>query len=204
MFSLTNVFEDSFDYEDLELHVDMSFDNILRIFELSEDETFPAYEKVLLVLEMLIIEYELIQDVEHLEQFEIYEYLMEEFLGLSTKNKDGEDKKPSKRVMDFRKDAGPIYASFLSEYGIDLFERQGKLHWDKFSELLRELGDKTAFKQIVKYRTMKVPSAKEASKEYRDHVQKLKRTYSLEDDTGKQESMENTLDTIASTFGKGR
>lgn len=202
MFSLTDTFEDSFDYNDITLQVDLSFDNILRMFELFEDDAFPSYEKILIALEMLIVEYELIQDTSYLDQYEIYKSLMKEFLDLDLDNQEAGEK-TSKKVMDFNKDAGLIYASFLSEYKIDLFEVQGELHWFKFSELLSNLGDKTAFKQVVSYRTMKVPSTKEASKEYREHVQRMKRIYSLEDESGQQESLENTLDSIASTFKGG-
>lgn len=207
MFSLTDIFEDSFDFEGNELNIDMTFDNILRMFELFDDDDFEPSEKILIALEILIIEYELIQDKGFSEQYELYNYVMKEFLDVEMdkeETKDGEETPPpTKKVMDFKKDAGLIYASFLSEFKMDLFECQGKLHWNKFSELLKNLNEKTAFKQVVGYRNMKVPSTKDASKEYRDHVQQMKRLYSLEDEAYQQESMESTLDTIASTFGGG-
>lgn len=210
MFQLTTIFDkekDSFEFQGNILYLDMSFDNILRLFELFTDDNIPSFEKVLIALEMLIYEYEIIEELEFREQFEIYNFILKEFLHIDIDKKEtGESEEsaaPSKKTMDFVKDAELIYASFLSEYQIDLFQEQDKLHWDKFSALLSNLGDNTAFKQIVSYRTMKVPSAKEASEEYRNHVQKMKRIYSLEDETEQAENLENTLDSIASTFKGG-
>lgn len=201
MFLLTSTFEDSFDYEGTTLHVDMAFDNILRMFELFEDETFQSYEKIVIALEMLINEYETIENLEFTELMALYGYVMDEFLSIDLEKNEDEEK--GKKIMDFAKDAGLIYASFLSEYNMDLFKEQGILHWNKFSMLLANLGDKTAFKQVISYRTMKIPSSKEASDDYRNHVIKMKEAYSLEDEAEKAESLENTLDTIASSFKGG-
>lgn len=208
MFTLTKIFDDSFDYKGTILDVDMDFDNILRLFEMFEDDSFSNHEKVLIALEILIYEYK--ENVEHLEfheQLQLYKYILKEFLGIDLEKKpseEGESESSSNsKSMDFVKDAGLIYASFISEYNIDLFKERGSLHWDKFSALLSNLGDSTAFKQVVSYRTMKVPSSKEASEDYRNHVIKMKQVYGLEDAEAKAENMENTLDTIASTFKGG-
>lgn len=205
MLTLTKVFDDSFDYYGSILNVDMSFDNILRLFEMFEDEAFSNYEKVLIALEILIYEYEKdIKELNFSEQLTLYKYVLKEFLGINLeKNKNDGGESTNKKTMDFTKDAGLIYASFLSEYKIDLFEERGILHWDKFSALLSNLGDSTAFKQVVSYRTMKVPTTKEASEEYRNHVIKMKQVYGLEDPEEKAENLENTLDSIASTFKGG-
>lgn len=210
---LTSLFEDSFEYEGHTHHVDATFDTVLRLLELFEDKAFNNFEKVLIALEMLLNEYELIKDKDFMEQLELYKYLMNEFLNIetdkkkevaeSTEEEEPQEAPPEKKTMDYAKDAGLIYASFLSEYNIDLFEQQGKLHWHKFTALLSYLGDTTAFKQVVNYRTMKVPSTKEASEEYINHVRKMKRDYSLEDEQYKAASMESTLDSIAGTFGGG-
>lgn len=201
MFLLTDKFKDSFEFEGSVLNVDMSFDNVLRLFELFDDPLFKSYEKITIALEMLIVEYDLIKHLDFMEQFELYNYVLGEFLQLGKKDGEDEEDGDNKKIMDFKQDAGLIYVSFLSEYGIDLFKEQGKLHWYKFSELLSNLGDKTVFRKVVGYRSMEVPSTKEVSKEYREHVQKMKKAYSLEDPEDIKESMEDKLDSIASTFG---
>lgn len=212
MFLLTDIYDeekDRIEYKEHKLHLDMSFDNILRLWQLFGDEHLSDVEKILIALEMLVYEYELIEEEAFEEQLALYKAILKEFLDIDVdpdeEEKDqeidlNEDSGPVKKAMDFQKDAGLIYASFLSEYQMDLFEMQDKLHWDRFSVLLSNLGDKTAFKQVVSYRTMKVPTVKESSKEYREHVIKMKRLYNLEDEESKVQSMENKLDTFTSSF----
>lgn len=214
MFLLTDIFDkekDSFEYNDDRLHVDMSYDNILRLFQLFDDEAIRQMDKIIIALEMLVYEFDLIENKGFDELLELYRYIMKEFLDIDLYSKDKDpdqtldeqdEDPPIKKVMNFNKDATLIYASFLSEYHIDLFEVQGKMHWLQFSALLSNLGDDTAFKQIVSYRTMEIPSTKEASKEYRDHVIKMKKLYSLEDKEERAKKHESLLDSIASTFKK--
>lgn len=212
MFLLTNIYDkekDSLNYKGDTLHLDLSFDNVLRLYQLFDDEQINDLDKIIITLEMLIYEYDLIRGTAFDEQLELYKHILNEFLDIDLYDKDKEgavaddDKdEPVKRVMDFDKDAALIYASFLSEYNIDLFEVQDRMHWDQFSVLLANLSDKTAFKQVVSYRTMKVPSSKDASKEYRDHVIKMKKIYNLDDTEAQAQKMENILDSVASTFRK--
>lgn len=192
MFLLTNTFDGKFEYEGETYHVDMSFDNILRLFDLFEDDFFTIYEKIPIALEMLIVEYDKLE-LDLLEANELYNYLLKEFLWLEDEEGEG------KKVLDFRKDAGVIYASFMAEYGMDLFEQKGRLHWHKFSELLSGLSDESAFKKVVGYRMMEIPSSKTASKEYRKHIREMKKIHSIEEEKTTVD-MEDKLDSIASVF----
>jgi hypothetical protein len=49
---------------------------------------------------------------------------------------------------------------------------------------------------------MKVPTEKEATKEYIQHVRKMKRIYALEE-ISPEEQMNNTFDSLARTFKSG-
>lgn len=199
MFTLTDRFTDTLEFENNVLNIDMSFDNIIKLFDLFDDPLFESYEKVDIALSMLIVEYESITDISFIVKLDLYNYILKEFLGFGK----GDDSGSSKRVMDFNKDAGLIYASFLTEYRIDLFEQQGKLHWHKFMALLTNLSQDTAFGKVVGYRSMKVPSRKEASEEYRAQIQEMKKAYSLEEEEDIVDNMENKLDAIASSFSRG-
>lgn len=201
MLTLTQPLESSFEFEGLSIQLDLSYDNVLRMYEVFDGDLFNDYEKVIVALQVVVIDYEPISTLSFENHQELFMYILREFMDIDTEKK--EEDSPGNKVMDWKKDAGLIYASFLSEYKIDLIEQQGKLHWSKFINLLTSLGDKTAFKQVVGYRTMKVPTSKEASEEYRKHIQKMKETYSLEEPQDKLESLGNTLDTIASTFAGG-
>lgn len=180
MFSLTSTFDDEFEYKGTVIRLNLAFDHVLRVFELLEDDTFYDWEKVDIALEILINNYEDIAGLPINEKFEIYAYIFKEFLDIDfTKAENGIVKK----VFDFKKDAGLIYASFLSAYGMDLFEQQGKLHWQKFIQLLTNLNKDTVFKEVVGIRQMKVPPPDKYNNEYRKYVLEMKRLYRLEDET---------------------
>jgi Bacteriophage Gp15 protein len=208
MFSLTSTFDDEFEYKGTVIRLNLAFDNVLRVFELLDDDTFYDWEKVDIALEILVENYEDIADLPINEKFEMYAYIFKEFLDIDfTKAENGIVKK----VFDFKKDAGLIYASFLSAYGMDLFEQQGKLHWQKFIQLLTNLGKDTVFKEVVNIRQMKVPPLDKYNREYREYVLKMKRLYRLEDETEiideKQavKEIDRKWDALASMFKpKGR
>ncbi|MCM6766447.1 Gp15 family bacteriophage protein, partial [Weissella paramesenteroides] len=44
---------------------------------------------------------------------------------------------------DFEQDAAAIYASFMSDYHIDLNNEIDRMHWDTFKALFDNLGEKT-------------------------------------------------------------
>jgi Bacteriophage Gp15 protein len=192
-FKLTDTFDDCFEYEGKVFHVDMAFDNILRLFELFDDKSIPEWEKILWGLEILIIEYDEWREKPFEEQFELFKFILREFLDVDL------DQPPEqqKKIMDYQKDAELIYASFFAAYKIDLFELHGKLHWKKFQALLTHLPDDSKFKEVIGYRTMKIPSADKVTKEYRDHVIKMKRLYALEDESS---NIDAVFDTLARTF----
>lgn len=172
----------------IEYELDMSFDNILRLFDLIEDKEIDGETKVNTGLTMLIDD--------KLENYEIKErasIFVDLFKGIAssdkkeTKNVDidgnpmptvsGDDK----RTHDLSQDAEYIYASFMHCYQIDLYEQQGKLHWDKFKALINGLGEETIFSRIVGIRTAEMPTGKGTEKE-QERLRKLKREYELKED----------------------
>jgi Bacteriophage Gp15 protein len=180
MFSLTSTFDDEFEYKGTVIRLNLAFDNVLRVFELLEDNTFYDFEKIDIALEILVENYEDIEPLSFGEKYRLYLYIFKEFLDIDfEKPVDGVVKK----IFDFKKDAGLIYASFLSAYHMDLFEQQGKLHWQKFIQLLTNLNKDTVFKEVVGIRQMKVPPPDKYNKEYREYVLRMKRLYRLEDET---------------------
>lgn len=200
-FLLTNTFEDCFEMKGKTYHINMAFDNILLLFELFDDTEILEYEKPLIALEMLIVE-----DLEKFESYdqaiELFKYLLKEFLDIDV---DEEVESDKKKVFDFKKDAGLIYSSFMSCYRMDLFEMKGKLHWDKFNELLSNMDDESKLKQVIGFRVMEVPSSKTASKEQRDHVLKMKRVYSLEEDMTEEDTIKRVnkaFDSVSHIFKK--
>jgi hypothetical protein len=200
-FTLTSTFDDVFDYNGIEIRLNLSFDNVLRVFELLDDDLFHDYEKIDIALEILVDNYEYIENFPIVEKHELYVYIFKEFLDIDfTKETDGIVKK----IFDFKKDAGLIYASFMRAYRIDLFEQHGKLHWQKFKQLLANLDNQTPFKEVVNIRQMKVPPADKYNKEYRDYILQMKRRYRLEEEiTDEQQAIkeiDRKWDMVASMF----
>jgi Bacteriophage Gp15 protein len=195
MFRLTEQFQDYFEFQDMNVHVDMSFDNILRLFEMFDDPEFKDWEKPQIALMMLLEEYEAITFNDYEEIYQLFKYVMKEFLEIDLDERK-EETEGTKKIMDYEKDADLIFASFFAVYKMDLFDLQGKLHWKKFRAMLKHLDDNSAFKQVIGYRTMKIPSDKEASKDYIAHCKKMQRLYALEDDSNDTQSAFDSLATV--------
>jgi len=184
-FLLTSSFDDCFEYQGKILHLDFSFDNVLRMFELLQDDAFRENEKVDIALEMLLEEYSFIEKKSTHEKYELFLFILKEFLDIDLTNNNGETQK----LYDFSKDAGLIYASFFRAYRIDLFEQHGKLHWHKFIQLFTHFDDKSKFKEVVSIRQMKIPAVDKHNKEYRDYVISMKRAYNLDNSQNEEDAV---------------
>ncbi|WP_161491009.1 Gp15 family bacteriophage protein [Anoxybacillus sp. UARK-01] len=199
-FRLTSTFDDCFEYKGKTIHLDLSFDNVLRVFELFSDEMFLVVEKIEVALEMLVLEFELVKDVDLEEKKALLFFILKEFLDIDL---EGRSEVAEKKIFDFEQDAGLIYASFLHAYGIDLFEQHGKLHWKKFLQLLQHLDDKSKFKEVVNIRKMPMPKPDKYNTEYRKQIAVMKRIYALdqpENEEQMQAKINKVFDTLASTF----
>ncbi|WP_338788814.1 Gp15 family bacteriophage protein [Metabacillus sp. FJAT-53654] len=197
-FTLTTEFYDCFDFKGKVYNVDMSFDNILLLFEMFDDGDLYEHEKVYFALQMLIEEYNELDLESHEESFELFKYLLNEFLEIDL-DKKSESGEVQVKKFDYQKDATLIYASFFAVYRMDLFELKGMLHWRKFEALLLHLDDNSPFKKVVGYRTMKIPSEKQIGKEHRNHLVKMQQLYSI-DERKPEERMNSAFDALSHTF----
>jgi hypothetical protein len=191
-FLLTSEFDDCFTWNNSVYQVDMNFNNILKMFEMFDDEFLLEYEKPFIAIEMLIGE---VTFESYEEGMALYKYLMNEFLDI---NLDEDVDGDTVKMFDYKKDAEIIYASFYSVYRMDLFEMHDKLHWKKFRALLNNLDDESKLKQVIGIRTMKVPGTDESSQEYRDHIIKMKGIYSLDE----TEEIESQQQKVISDFAR--
>lgn len=168
-------------------NLDMSFDNILRLFDLLEDKSLNDIEKVKTGLLMLIDNK--LDDYEIQDKAKIFIEIFKSAIGAEKEEQpvdlDGNPmpvvSQENKKVYDLVQDAEYIYASFMSDYNIDLFEAQGKLHWYKFKALLNGLTDKSKFMRVVEIRQAEMPKGKGMQKE-RERLRKLKEHYALKED----------------------
>ena len=194
MFTLTSDYKNTYEYRGVTYHIDLSFDNILLMFEMFEDDTFLDVEKIDIAIEMLIketIEFESIE-----EQYLVFKDLMKVVLDIDLDEQDENNEK----IFDFKQDAELIYASFFSAYSIDLMEQKGELEWHKFMKLLRQLEDDTQFKKAVSYRVMKIPKETKQNREQVKELRRLKEAYALKDDTQSIDKKVNQDDKLNAAF----
>lgn len=103
-------------------------------------------------------------------------------------NLDGieKDNKSVESVFDINFDSGAIYASFLSQYGIDLIKIKS-FHWFVFNVLLQNLGDDTPLQNRVKLRKTK---ATDVPKEKHGELKRVQQLYRIPISKAEQEQRE--------------
>lgn len=182
---LNEPLENSFELNGRTYEVDHSFDLVLDVFEMFDNEVMNDIEKMRTAILMLTDE-----AVDNPEEIvTVWSYIDEHFLITKkervvydrngnpmpvAKNEEEDDI----RLIDFEVDAMDIYASFMQAYNINLLEAQGKLTWIEFVALLNGLPTDTSISRIVQIRSWK-PSKNDSS-EYRSEMRRLQRKYNLD------------------------
>lgn len=148
MLSLYEPLRSEYEYGNQTYKIDLAFDNVLRFYKLLDDKEFSYEEIVETAFEMFFGNYPKNVDFALVAFKNISDYISRDPYG-----NDG-DATPGNPVKyySFTQDAGAIYASFYEQYGMDLVDQEGKLHWDKFKALFAGLGPKTYFQRIVQIR----------------------------------------------------
>lgn len=168
--------------------IDLSFDNVLAIIDLLNDAELSDIEQITTALYLFFGQYlqESLEDQSH-----ILTQLFEVFIEAQDDNNDVQydiagnvmpthytEDKESIDYYDLTQDAPYIYASFLQDYHMDLFQQQGKLHWWQFKALLMSLSEETKFKKVLEIRQMELPTGKGSSKQ-REAIRKMKEIYAI-------------------------
>lgn len=189
MLDLSRKLTDKLVIDDEEFPLNLSFDNVLRLFEMWRDEDVPEFVKPHFGIRILTGEN--LEDFTVEEMSEVFNEVFEEHISLSTVEDNhveydlagnpmkatASNGKQEQAPYDIRFDGDYIYASFLQAYGIDLFDVQGKLHWKKFNALLSGLPEGTKFMEVVKIRKWK--PQKGDSAEYKEEMRRLQKDYAL-------------------------
>lgn len=174
----------SVEIDGIEYKLDLAFDNVLRLLDMLADEYLSDLEKVSLGLKMLL---DTSLDYEIKEQADVFVELFKSIMGAGEEDHQNLDiegnvmpspEQGGEKIYSIKEDADYIFASFYQDYGVDLVEQQGKLHWYKFRAMLNGLKKDTQFKEIINIRAMELPTGKGTSKE-RENIKKLKRQYAL-------------------------
>lgn len=204
MFDLSRRFRDELVLDDKSYPLDLSFDNVLRLFDMIHDDYIPVIAKPIFALKILLktstdSENQAADSLlEHLDietALEIYKRISEEHVVIKSSRgevkeydlagnliertpiDDDEEEDEKEPLFSLKYDGVYIYSSFLQAYNIDLIEVQGKLHWQKFNALLNGLPSNTKFAEVLKIRSWE--PQKDDTQEYISSMRKLQTEYAL-------------------------
>ena len=216
MIDLSRKLTDKLVIDDKEYALDLSFDTVLKMFEMMRDDDIPEYIKPHFAIRMLISKSlagntreekaeSFNNDFENYsieEMSKVFKSVFEEHISLSDvkdnhveydlagnpmKTTASDDTK-QRAPYDIRYDGDYIYSSFLQAYGIDLFDVQGELHWRKFNALLSGLPEGTKLMEVIKIRKWK--PQKGDSSEYKEEMRRLQKDYALPNEIIEEEEYE--------------
>ena len=148
------------------------FDNVLKTFALQKEQDLSERNRLEISLDLLVkSKHSKLSEQDKVGLLNaVYDVLM-----------DAPPSEPDGRapIFDFEQDAGYIYASFLSDYGLDLYEQQGRLHWWAIVQLFRGLSDGTKIVQVMQIRAKPIPAPTKHNADERAQLAKLKAQYAL-------------------------
>ncbi|HDR7601037.1 TPA: hypothetical protein QCX65_004481 [Bacillus mycoides] len=191
MFKLTDRNRDVYTWADVPIELNLSFDNILKIMELFDDDSVSDRAKPNVALLMLIVDKELLSQLDPSNKEKLLIDVFKDKLNIDlssdkkknemTETIENEDDKQSPEipVVNFTLDAEMIFASFLYDYGINLFDQQGVLQWSEFLALFNNLSEKTPMRTAIHYRTCEIPKKDKHNAEERKQIKKMKERYEL-------------------------
>lgn len=159
----------------LQLDLNLAFDVVLRVDELQSEDNELDVNIIDVSLQLLVRNYRVIQNLPAANKQKILKEIQDKFIDLKLKLSGDKVK-----TVDFRQDAIYIYSSFMMDYGIDLYEEQGKLDWRKFISLFLGLSEKTKIREIMDIRARKIPAVTKHNSEEIKALEALKAYYALE------------------------
>ena len=180
----------------------LSFDRVLKLFEMWGDEEIPEIMRPLLALKILTgVSFdnltvdeamEIVRAIfeEHIQTRKVDDEVEYDLAGNVIKTTSSEE--PHKRLYNLKYDGDYVFASFMQAYRIDLIEEIGKLHWKKFNALLVGLPEGTKFAEVLKIRSYE--PQKGDSSEYIEKMRELQREFRLPDEDVDDETEEDSWD----------
>lgn len=153
--------------------INTDFRAAIECNRIAEDKSIGDFERALGIICTLFGE-EAVDDTEHLEE------LLKLALKYLSCNKQLENIKEEERDMDYIEDYDYIIASFMSDYNIDLTDKE--MHWWKFNNLINglsnsEFGNCCVLNRIRNLRSFDVSEIKD--KKERDKIIEAKEKVAL-------------------------
>ncbi|HEK9103331.1 hypothetical protein KFD70_21870 [Bacillus pfraonensis] len=186
MLKLTERDYDFYTWNGVRLELNLAFDNILLLFDLFEDESINEHLKTDIALNMLVVDKVSMNQLDMERKSMLLLDILKDRLDIDLKllmkkkiEEKEEEKAPTIPTVDFVVDAERIFSSFLFDYNIDLIEQQGKMQWNKFIALFRNLSSKSPMGQALYYRTCEIPPKEKHNADERKRIKKMKEMYEL-------------------------
>ncbi|SPT98428.1 Bacteriophage Gp15 protein [Lysinibacillus capsici] len=171
---------DVYTWNGVDIELNLSFDNVLKLFDLFSDDINQDI-KLDIALEMLVVNADFLRQLSgsHVAIRLVLDVLKDK-LNIDLESDDiTSDEEPQIPIYDFKEDAERIYASFLFDYNLDLFELQGKLQWHKFIALFENLSTDSPMGQAMMYRSCEVPKKDKYNADERKRIIAMKKKYEL-------------------------
>lgn len=180
----------------------LSFDRVLKLFEMWGDEEIPEIMRPLLALKILTgVSFEnltvdeameIVRTIfeEHIQTRKVDDEVEYDLAGNVIKTTSADE--PQKRLYNLRYDGDYVFASFMQAYRIDLIEEIGQLHWKKFNALLVGLPEGTKFVEVLKIRSYE--PQKGDSSEYIQKMRELQKEFRLPNEDIDDETEEDSWD----------
>ncbi|MDC2867560.1 Gp15 family bacteriophage protein [Bacillus sp. BP-3] len=179
MLKLTERDYDFYTWNGVRFELNLSFDNVLLLFDLFVDKSIPIRLQLDIALNMLVVDKVVLSQLDEDVQFQLVVDILKDKLDIDLLADKKEEKEPKIPVYDFTVDSERIFSSFLFDYKINLFEQQGKMKWNEFIALFRNLSDKSPMGIAIHYRTCEVPKKDKHNDDERKHIKKMKEKYEL-------------------------
>lgn len=175
------------------LDIELSYDTVLRMYDLQRDESIDETDKVDVSLRLLVKNYSAIKKAPIAAKAKALGQIFEQFIVIGKKAPQDDIKS-----VDFVQDARYIYASFMLDYHMDLYEQRGRLDWRKFISLFGGLSSRTKIREIIAIRTAEFPAATQHNAKAIQELQKAKAYYAL--DISAEEAEKNVQQGLARLF----
>lgn len=181
-------------FSGMRIRVIPAFDSVLMIQEMYKEDVLSDYDKIGKALDILVRNRFRLRLLSAEQKFSLLSEIYEQCINTKKRPHVG---RPGPPVLDFEKDAEYIYASFMSDYGIDLIEQQGKLSWRKFIYLFQGLTDACKIKEVMRIRGMDVPKPTKYNQDRIRSILELKSYYALPaEGGGGQNGLEHLFHTL--------
>lgn len=173
---LTDPIGDHVYYQNKRYMVYPSFDTVLEVQRLFQEKELSDLLKLRQALKMFIGNEKRIRNLSIESMKELLEKIFKECINTIERPATRPEKEP---VFDFEYDGEYIYSSFMLDYGIDLIDMQGRLHWKKFIALFQGLSEQSKIREVMRIRKMEVPRFTGKNGKQIQNILELKSYYAL-------------------------